>query len=94
VSTLGPLFAYGYRARARNTDPVESHDAAAKVNVAKREQQVLDALDVGVELTTHEIAELTGIPLVSVSPRMVKLEAKGLVGRMGRRCGRTTWGRI
>lgn len=86
-----PLFATP--ARARRTDPDTSHQAAASVDVTHREQQVLDALAAHPGgLTTKEMADVTGVDRLSLSPRMKPLELKGLVIRTEEtRDGSTVW---
>jgi len=76
-------------ALARNTDPQTSHDAAATVDLAPLQEAVVSVLDRrGVTgATTLEIANSTGLPRVSVSPRMKPLEGAGLVFRTSRRRG-------
>ncbi len=76
-------------ALARNTDPQSSHDAAAIVDVGQLEARVLGALRVYGASTTEELADKSGIPLVSVSPRMKSLERKNLVARAGKRKNRS-----
>ncbi len=80
-------------ALARSSDPDTSKDAAARVNVSKRERQVLDALkSLGDKATTREIADRSGVELLTVSPRLKPLEAKGLVRRTeARRDGAIVW---
>ena len=87
MSTGFPLLDY---AAARRSDPQESHDAAARVPVAERERQVMEALRAG-PATMHEVAERLGMPLTSISPRFAPLFRKGLVRKCGRRDGRTVW---
>jgi uncharacterized membrane protein len=85
--------------KARRTDPATSREAASKVagRVSDLEAIVLDALRAApAGLTTWEIAEATGLSLVTVSPRCKPLERKGLVRREGRRvnrngCSSTVW---
>lgn len=91
ADTMGlPLFTSA--ARARRTDPHTSHEAAASVDVQERERQVLEALANHPEgLTTREMAEVTGIDRVSLSPRTKPLERKGLVARSGTRDKSTVW---
>lgn len=79
-------------ALARAGDLFTSHAAAASVNVSAAEAVVLDALRAHpAGLTSHELAEVTGRALVSVSPRMRPLCEKGKVCEAGRRDNRTVW---
>lgn len=77
------------KARARNSDPITSDEAAEQLDA-----QRLEALEATVVrhllfwpqgLTCIELSHSTGIPRDSISPRMVKLEAKGQVYRDGTR---------
>lgn len=84
---MGPLFAH-----ARASDPETSHEAAAKVNVGELEAKVLKVLRVAEgPKSSHDIAAILGAELVSISPRMKPLEARGLVERAGKADGRTLW---
>lgn len=78
-------------ALARKTDPATSHEAAASVPVQDLELKVLAALVLRGPSSSHDIAAYIGVPLVSVSPRMAPLEARGLVVRGGRADRRTLW---
>lgn len=83
-------------ARARRTDPRESHDAAERIGakVARLEALVLAALREHGPATTHELAERLGLSVVTVSPRMAPLERKPrfLVERTGeKRKGSAVW---
>lgn len=78
-------------AYARNTDPATSHAAAEKVRVNPCERAVLATLTLYGPLTSHEIATRSGLSLVTVSPRMKRLEERALVAREGKRDGRTVW---
>ena len=69
--------------RARRADPPTAKAAAKSVNSTELETIVLDMLRV--PATTHEIADSTGIALVSISPRMAPLVKKGLVQDSGLR---------
>jgi predicted ArsR family transcriptional regulator len=72
--------------RARRQDPDTSKKAAARVPVADLEQRVLRALQLSkAGMTTHELAWLLKVDLVSVSPRMRPLTEKGLVRDSGER---------
>ncbi len=75
------LFAH-HPALARSTDPGTSRAAAASVssNANRLEKIVLDAVKASVDgLTSHELAEATGLSLVTVSPRLRPLTNKGLI---------------
>ena len=80
-------------ARARRTDPATSHAAAASVElrVSNIELQVLAALVLRGPSTSHELADYTGLSLVTVSPRMAPLESRGMVKRVGLGNRRTIW---
>lgn len=73
-------------ALARHTDPATSHIAADSLgNVTSLEQLVLNQLK---ELkapgaTTFELAALLDLSVITVSPRMAPLRAKGLVRDSG-----------
>ncbi len=72
--------------RARRRDPDTAKKAAASVPVADLEARVLRALRLSkAGMTTHELAWLLKVDLVSVSPRMRPLAEKGLVQDSGRR---------
>ena len=80
-------------AHARRTDPATSHEAAASVSmrVTDLELKVLAALVLRGPSTSHQLAEYMGESLVTVSPRMAPLEARGMVVRGGRADRRTLW---
>jgi DNA-binding MarR family transcriptional regulator len=78
------------RALVRCRDPATSRAAAARLDVTPLMQRVLDELAKGPG-TAHELAERTGLSLVTVSPRMKPLEGLGRVERAGTRNGRTIW---
>lgn len=76
-------------ALARSTDPTTSHQAAFDFSskVTAIEQRILDELR-GLGrggLTTHALAAVLGLELVTVSPRMKPLVEKHLVRDSGRR---------
>lgn len=72
--------------RARRRDPDTAKKAAASVPVADLEARVLRALRLSkAGMTTHELAWLLKVDLVSVSPRMRPLAEKGLVQDSGER---------
>jgi hypothetical protein len=68
-------------AHARNTDPQTSKDSAAMLNVPPIEKDIYATLTR--PMTTHEIADASGIPYWTVTPRMKPMEGKGLVKRNG-----------
>jgi predicted transcriptional regulator len=73
-------------ARARRADPPTSHEAARSVKVTDLEAVVLEALRLSYNgLTSHELAERTGLSLVTVSPRLRPLADKGEVRDSGRK---------
>jgi hypothetical protein len=72
-------------ALARNTDPPTSHEAAASVDVTRRERAVEETLRALGRANTKEIARAMGVPRDSVSPRMGPLVKKGRVRATGLR---------
>jgi len=70
-------------AYARSTDPETSHESAMAIRRALPmiEKRILFALEgtYGTGLTTFEITEITGIPRVTVSPRLRPMSRKGVV---------------
>lgn len=79
-------------ALTRRADPPTSRAAAARVSTTDLEALVLNVLRAHPSgLTSHEVAAALGRELVSVSPRMRPLCAKGRVRETGRRDGRTVW---
>jgi DNA-binding transcriptional ArsR family regulator len=72
--------------RARCADPDTSKAAAKSITANALEAIVLCALQRRPDgLTTHELADLTGLSLVSISPRMAPLRKKNLVRDSGER---------
>lgn len=72
------LFDHAY---ARRSDPETSHAAAALTDANKLEALVCATLASYGPLTAHEIADKTGVPLVSISPRMKPLASQGRIVR-------------
>lgn len=73
-------------ALARTTDPLTAQDAAASVNVAQLEALCLSAIRKAADgLTSEELAKITGLPLVTVSPRLRPLANKRLIQEAGKR---------
>jgi hypothetical protein len=72
---------------SRQDDPDTSHDAAQSIRVTHLEDVVLRALfDAGREgLTTFELVDVTGLSLVTVSPRLRPLVRKGRAYDSGQR---------
>jgi hypothetical protein len=73
---------------ARNTDPSTSHAAADRIQHAAPgiEQDILDLLQEHPEgLTIQQISDLSGIGLVTVSPRLAPLRRRGQVHSNGKR---------
>lgn len=68
-------------ALARSADPSTSHAAATSVDATRLERVILDKLKTikSPGATTYELAELLGLSLVTVSPRMRPLAIKRLV---------------
>ena len=85
------LFSGAY---ARHGDPQTSRDAAVVVNVSKLQRIVIDCLRRNGARTCTEVAELTGIPLWSLSPRFKPLEDMGIVERTGTKACLNSSGRI
>lgn len=69
--------------RSRRHDPWTSKKAGDEVDATALGLICLNALKTAPisGLTTHEIARLTGLEYGSVTPRMIELEAAGLVER-------------
>ena len=83
-------------ARARNSDPETSHDAARRIShrLTELETLVLSALQEAeyYGATSGEVADATGIDLQSVTPRFAPMAERGLVVRTkSRRDGRYVW---
>lgn len=77
-------------ALARRTDPETSKHAAETLNTAALERVVLEALRERPQgATSEELAEDTGLSLVTISPRLKPLEGKHLVRRDGTRPNRS-----
>ena len=72
---------------ARRSDPPTSKESAQRVtaSVSELQQLVLAALKQYGPGTTEEIARWTGKSLVTISPRLKPLEAKGSVVRSGKK---------
>jgi hypothetical protein len=94
-----PAFVAGL---ARTSDPVTSKEAAATVSGGKLCDQILVALEANASVaadmavpdagyTGKELAQLTGIPLNSVTPRFAQLRRKGLIHAIGKRDKQLVW---
>jgi predicted ArsR family transcriptional regulator len=70
----------------RSNDP-DTAVEAAKADVSDLLQAVLNYLKENGPSTTEEISINSGIHLVSISPRMVQLETRGLARRTDQRRG-------
>jgi hypothetical protein len=74
-------------ALARSTDPTTSHQAAFDFDplVSGIEQRIVNHLRSLVRggMTTHALAAVLGLELVTVSPRMKRLSEKNLVRDSG-----------
>jgi DNA-binding MarR family transcriptional regulator len=73
---------------------LSSHKSAhsIKASATGKEMTVLEALRKHGPMTTHKIAEMTGLTVVTVSPRIKPLRKKGLVEDSGaRESGRSIW---
>jgi hypothetical protein len=76
----------GTQARARNSDPIPSDEAAELVDVSALEEICLRHIRYAPDgLTSKQLAASTGLPLVTVSPRLKPLEDKGKLYRAGKR---------
>jgi predicted ArsR family transcriptional regulator len=70
---------------ARRDDPDTSQAAADSVKQTELESVVLADLQSHGPATSEEVAERTGIALVSVSPRFRPLAAKGFIETIGKK---------
>ena len=71
-------------ARARNTDPDTSHEAAERATPAVphlRDLIVAELRKQPYGLTSRQLAERTGRDLVSISPRLKPMVADGIIRR-------------
>ena len=80
----------------RRTDPATSREAAEAIveQLPRLEAVVLEAVTAAGKrgATSHEIADATGLSLVTVSPRLRPLARRGKVIESGqRRDGRIVW---
>lgn len=67
---------------ARNSDPIPSDEAAGTVDATRLEEVCLRHIRFWPEgCTSKQLAASTGLPLVTVSPRLKPLEQKGLIYR-------------
>ena len=79
------MFAF-LKALSRNSDPITSDRATETVHVERTEGIIVTHLrNWPAGLTCIELAHSTGMARDSISPRMVKLEDKGLIYRDGTR---------
>jgi hypothetical protein len=89
-------------ALARTTDPQTSHDAAAKVGGGKLQDLILATLQAWRDKdlaageavsggTGKELADHTGRPLNSITPRFAALRRMGLIHASGRRDKQIVW---
>ncbi len=77
---------------ARTTDPATSHAAMTVAAAATLSATVLNTLRKHGPCTTHELAALTGLAVVTVSPRIAPLRRRNLVVDTGdRRDKRAVW---
>lgn len=84
-----------FEALARSSDPDTSHEAAAKVDGSALCAIVYRTLVERGPLTTHEIANLAGLAVVTVSPRIKPMRLAGRVVATGaRRDGRSVWAAV
>lgn len=86
------LFDHAAQGQARRTDPQESRDAAARVNVSADEAMVIEALTQYGPMTTAEVAEITKRDREKISPRFAPLARREIIERTGeRRDGSAVW---
>ena len=79
-----------HEAYARASDPETSHDAAKSVESNRLQTICLKAIRTASNgLTTEELAEVTNLPLVTVSPRMRPLAEMGLIYEGSKRKNRS-----
>lgn len=72
-------------AKARHTDPVTSHEAAATVDLSEQKQAVLACLKTyPAGATSYRVAERMKRPLVCISPTFARLRESGLARESGR----------
>lgn len=77
-------------AKARNTDPLTSDLAADTVPVSRLQDTCLRHIRFWpYGCTSEQLADSTGIALVTVSPRLKPLEQRGLIYRDGTRTNRS-----
>jgi DNA-binding IclR family transcriptional regulator len=77
-------------AYARNTDPITADEAAETVPVSRLQAICLQQLRWWPDgLTSEQLASQTGLPLVSLSPRLRPLEQAGLIVQAGTRPNRS-----
>ena len=72
-------------AYARHSDPETSKSAAERMRLSNMERIVFDVIKKLRGATTHEIADHTGISLVTVSPRIRPLVRKGMIQDSGKK---------
>ena len=70
-------------AYARTTDPRTSHAAAAALSVSPVEARLLASLREVGPATSFELADRTGMPITTVSPRLKPLVKQGLARDSG-----------
>lgn len=74
---------------ARRTDPETSHASARKLDVSRVEKQMASALGAHGPGSSEDVTDWTGLPLVTVSPRLKPMERKGVVYRKGKKVNRS-----
>jgi predicted ArsR family transcriptional regulator len=81
---------------SRNTDPANSHAAAASMIVAAASHRALiwTALDRCGPMGRYEIAEMTGLDPVACARRLAELVHRGLCRRVAARQETTPSGRV
>jgi DNA-binding transcriptional ArsR family regulator len=83
----------GRRGRAKKMKPTTSRDEtyeAVRAALPALRARVLDALEAAGRATGYEIAERTGLGILTVRPRLTELSQAGLIMA----CGRVRRGRI
>ena len=81
-------FVEDFKAYARGSDPVTSHEAAEKIKdgLPSLEAQVLRSIKASAEgKNICEVETDTGIPIQTCSPRLAPLRRKGLIADSGER---------
>jgi DNA-binding transcriptional ArsR family regulator len=70
---------------SRVDDPDTSHEAARSFNPTRLDKIILENIDPEHGATTHELADITGLQIITVSPRMRPLTRAGILCDSGER---------